>query len=228
MNNKKIVALLGLALIVSLTGTIISVSEISNIRGQWMVIGGAVTSNATSTGNTTLEILSNVGLQVHDSEMDLGSGYVNSSAILGSIDTLAGANNWLNSTGQTPVINNVGHTLNNTGSSPVNVTIQVTSHTNAEHWLCNDAGGSSCPGDNAFLDVKALEGPESNSCIGAGEQNEWTSLMGYNNQTTVLLCPVLMPVDSNDELITYYKFGIPQEAPTGTKTVFVQFTAEAV
>ncbi|MBT3450739.1 hypothetical protein HN652_03185, partial [archaeon] len=206
-------------------GTIMSVSEISKVGGQWMVISGAVTSSATDTGNTTLEILANVGLNVDDTTIDFLSGYVNSTQAVAILDS-SGTNitDWLNSTGS-PFTNfaDTSHRLNNTGSTPVNVTVSMDKD-NAEHWLCGQSGAT-CPGDNAMVQVKALD--TTSACID-GEVNTYTEVADYDSKSTVLLCTNFKPTDGSDTLETLYQLTLPQEAPTGTVTAVFTYTVEAI
>ncbi|MBT3451087.1 hypothetical protein HN652_03730, partial [archaeon] len=207
-------------------GTIMSVSEISKVGGQWMVISGAVTSSATDTGNTTLEILANVGLNVDDAEIDIGSGYVNgtsSTAVVGTsgVPPL----NWLNSTGGLVASVIDTHQLNNTGSSPVNITVSMNTLADAEEWLCG-ASGATCPGDNAMVEVK-MEELDGDSCIGT-EQTSWLELANYTTKSTVLLCSNMKPTDGTDVFDVDFQLTIPQEAPTGSKTATFTYTAEAI
>ena len=229
MNNKTIVALLAVALVVSLTGTIMSVSEISKVGGQWMVISGAVTSSATDTGNTTLEILANVGLVVEDNAVDFGSGYVNSTTSFARIDSRGSTpeENWLNETGSLHDISD-SMLLNNTGSTVVNLTIQQNSgYEDAEHWLCGDTDSSAtCPSDYAKLEVRINE-PSGDSCIG-GELGGWVTMMNSTDDRGArLLCNDFIPNDGVDSLEIFFRTSIPQEAPTGTLPLVVLYSVEA-
>ncbi|MBT3297665.1 hypothetical protein HN385_01980 [archaeon] len=222
MNNKTIVALLAVALVISLTGTIMSVNEISELGGKWMVISGAVTSSATDTGNTTLEVLANVGLNLDDNAIDLGAGYVDGISSTGIITTDGTVVSWKNSTGGTPTISDK-HTLNNTGSTTVNVTVSMDKD-DSEHWLCG-ASGSTCPGDNAQVDVKMTESA-GDSCI-SGEQTGYVVLANTTSKNTVKLCDSFKPTDGTDTFDVHFGLTIPQEAPTGTKTAIFTYIAEA-
>ncbi|MBT3298639.1 hypothetical protein HN385_06940 [archaeon] len=225
MNNKTIVALLAVALVVSLTGTIMSVNEISKVGGQWLVISGAVTSSATDTGNTTLEILANVGLSVDDFSIDLGSGYVNSSVPFATIDTGETVETqWLNSTNGIHTIND-GHTLNNTGSTTVNISVAA-SVSNADEWLCGDATGATCPGNNSWVKVYIADSTF-DACFGFEKTTAGTFLTHNTVIPSVLLCGNMMPNDGQDQFRVNYVVRIPQEAPTGTKTATFTYTAEA-
>ncbi|MBT3298534.1 hypothetical protein HN385_06415, partial [archaeon] len=195
------------------------------VGGQWMVISGAVTSSATDTGNTTLEILANVGLAVNDAEIDLGSGYVNSTQAVAILDgSNTNASHWLNST-DSLLTSDDWHRVNNTGSSPVNLTVSMNTHADAEEWLCG-ASGATCPGDNAMVQVKQVD--FTSACIGATDQTTYVELADYNSKSTVLLCSSLKPTDGTDTVDVYYQLTVPQEAPTGSKTATFTYTAEAI
>ncbi|MBT3298011.1 hypothetical protein HN385_03740 [archaeon] len=228
MNNKTIVALLAVALVISLTGTVMSVSKFSNIGSNWMILSGAVTSSATDTGNTTLEILANVGLNIEDSTIDIGSGYVNSTATHASVSSYPSSPDfdWLNASELPAGDINDYHLLNNTGSTTVNLTVQQNSgYQNAEQFLCGD--NSTCPSDMAELTVRSSEG-NSNSCI-LGLNSGYEMLLGDQiNYGPVVICDQFQPVDGDDEIQVYYKVLIPQEAPTGQKTINLLYTAEAI
>ncbi|MBT3298089.1 hypothetical protein HN385_04135 [archaeon] len=228
-NKKNIAALLAVALMVSFSSTLIIIGDVSDLNLSIKdMLTGAVTSQANGTGTAELEILANVGLNVDDAAINLGSGYVNgsnSSAIVDSMNFFNSASTWLNSTGQSVSGLADYHLVNNTGSTPINITVQMNSHVDAEDWLCG-ASGATCPGDNADVRVRIQNAGTSCLDIQAGtyEANVFVTNV---NKNTVLLCGNMKPIDGQDTFEVYYKVEIPQEAPTGSKEASFLYTAEA-
>ena len=227
-HRRAILILFVLALFISLSSTVIILTKTTTLGQNWLSISGAQITSDTGQGHTSLEILANVGIEVINGSVNLGSGYVDSRFGFAVIDTFnsAGELNWLSGSGDATEVNDY-HLIRNTGSSPVTLYVSENSgFSNAEEWLCGDA--SRCPSIVADLKVLAKEN-EIGSCTGWLRDTLFGNLMSYASRSgTVELCSNFNPVDSSDELKVYYKIVIPQEAPTGTKTLDLLYTAEAV
>ncbi|MBT3298570.1 hypothetical protein HN385_06595 [archaeon] len=175
--------------------------------------------------NTTLEILSVVGLNVDDYNINLGSGYVNSTQYFATIDTSGiETSHWLNETGNLIVINDK-HTLNNTGDTNVNVTVSMNDYIDAEDWICG-ASGSTCLGDNARVEVK-IEENDGDSCINGGQTN-YTVLANHSDKSTILLCDIFLSTAGINVFDVYYKLQVPMESLTGTKEASFTYTVTGI
>ncbi len=227
-HRRAIVVLVGLALMISLASTTIILTKTFDIGDDWLLISGAQTTSIDASGNTSIEILANVGISIVEGDINLGSGYVDSRFGFAVIDTFnsAGELNWLNSSGSATDVEQY-HLIRNTGSTPVVLYVSENSgFSNAEEWLCGDS--IRCPSIVADLKVLAKE-HEVGSCTGWLRDTVFGNLMSYASRSgTVELCSNLNPVDSSDELRVYYKVVIPVEAPTGTKTLNLIYTAVQV
>ncbi len=188
------------------------------------MITGAQTTSASNEGNTTLEIIANVGITIIDNDIDFGQGYVSSTSDYAIIDTHEGYTNWLNSTGGTGFTTDF-HTIENTGSTASKFHVEVADESveNAEYWLCG--GGTNCPSEVAIVKVKSLEN-ELGSCTGSLIDEYETLLDHINRVASITLCDNFNPVDSMDTLNVYYYIAIPQEAPTGLKQLQILYSAE--
>lgn len=227
MNNKTIVALLAVALVVSLTGTIMSVSEISKVGGQWMILSGAQITNET-TGNTTLELLANVGIEVvsDTANMNIGTGYVTIGQDSATINTGTSPSNtyWKNSTGDDAAGVRMVHTINQTGSTAAILTVNIGS-TTAEDFLCGGDGG--CAGtDVAQVKVK-VDADTHSTCI-TGEQTSYALIANATDKVSdVQLCSEFLPAGTGDsELDIAFELTVPSDAPTGVKSTTFTYTAE--
>src|SRR3989344_4645577 len=76
ISNKSIMALLTVALLISITGTIINVYRMGGFQGSSFLTGAATDSG---TGTSTITIASSTSLDNQVGAIAFGSGYVNGS-----------------------------------------------------------------------------------------------------------------------------------------------------
>ena len=74
-SNRTIVALVAVALLVTVVGTVVSVSTLSELGGTYTYLTGAATS--TSTGLTNITITSTTSITLTNTQVNFGSGRVN-------------------------------------------------------------------------------------------------------------------------------------------------------
>jgi hypothetical protein len=221
VSNKTIVALLAVALVVSVAGTLYSVSELNDISGQSYRIM-AITGAVSGTGTSTINMDPVVDFVVSDATIDFGNGYTDGSDATVYTDGTAWSN-WVNTSGMTGSDFTDDFTIINNGSAILNLTI--TNSDDAEDWLC----GGSCPSSTSDVDYKiADESGESGSCdtgLGDDMPTTWTQAM---TDTVVLaespVCGYLNTDDSMNSLQVDFKIVVPTDVPTGDHLTTFTFT----
>ena len=223
VSNKTIVALLAVALVVSVAGTLYSVSELNDLGMIYTSITGA---SVTETGTAEINITSTVGISVTDGAIDLGSGYYNVSCTsgYGYIATDNDATEcWLTANGETFTSIDDHHDVENNGTTAANVSVAFNS-ANAEVWLC---AGNSCTSNVAGIGVKMTD--TSSGCVGDEEQTTYTSLATYTAKDAVVLCSELGQADDSDDIEVNFNITIPDDtrANSGATAVITYEAAES-
>ncbi len=243
VSNKTIVALLAIALVVTVVGTVVSVGKLNSLGGgSYSVLTGAVTE---STGTTSITISGTAAIVLNVTAINLYSGYYNTSCTttFSTIDTSITDNDsrevscWINISGtDNQTYNNQWHQLANDGTTALNITAYVTdsstegatSEFNSTEILC---GRNNCPSGNAnaLIRVKASNN-ESNSCNSALQSSytsPFNSLVSPTGQTNVTLCQSLNFDEDADELNVYYYLQIPSDVDQGAKGFTTTYYATA-
>ena len=181
ISNKTIVVLLAVTLVVTVAGTMFSVSRLGDLNINYNKITGA----DTSTGTADINITSSISFTVSDSTIDFGSMVWNVSCN-SSDSAFKGANLSTNGTALTnshclvngtedpddPTLTSEisiddGHVIENDGTTAINLTVQLTNVTSvalgdvdvdANSFVCGDTDG--CPdsaGMGATIFVSAAD-----------------------------------------------------------------------
>jgi len=222
VSNRTIVALLAVALVVSVAGTMYSVSELGALGGSYTMLSGAAT---TGTGDTAITVQGTVAIVVDDAAVDFGNGYVIPGANSATIDSDGSAHlNWLNTAGLVYTVDD-HHLINNTGTTIVKLDVESSS-THAENWLC---ANSDCPSTtSAQLEVKA-KNHETGSCdsgVGAIKASySGSPILTATTTNVVDLCEHFNYDDSYDSLEVDFRVTIPGEASNGGHTTTLTYTA---
>jgi hypothetical protein len=217
VSNKTIVALLAIALVVTVVGTIVSVSKLGALGGQYSVLTGAVTG----TGTTSVTLAGNAGITVDDNAVTFGSGYVDPQFVSATLDSSLAIGSWTGWINLTAT--NIDSMLvNNTGTNFLRLNISSETTTHAEDWLCT---GDSCTSNSALLQVKATNF-EANACTGSGAiQSAYTNLLQNASKVTVPLCTEMDFQTAADTMNVFFKATVPNDAGTGAHSVTLTFTA---
>jgi hypothetical protein len=230
VSNKTIVILLALSLIVSISGTMISLDRLGGL--------GRVTGAAVDTGTGTFNIGSDVSINVNDSAIIFPHGYVNSSCLNaqirtdgttfntgGNAPTSGGTNCWLNSSHKVNTTTwTDGHMILNNGTIPLSVTVAVDSDSNAKNFVC---GGTVCDTTTAEIGVKIADNFEATACSASG-QTDWTKLADATATYVPTLCAHLEHYDEQDAFWVYLNLTIPFDADYGTaRSLTLTYTGSA-
>ncbi len=245
VSNKTVVALLAIALVITVVGTVVSVSKLNNMGGQYTVLTGAAT---TGTGTTSLTVQGVAAIVVNNASITLRTGYWNTSCsrLYSLFDTGNDTENddydadthcWIDSTYSTLNIsgNKAWHVINNTGTTIVNITANITASStsgasalnglNATEILC---GAGNCPGQssNALIRIYGAE-HEAASCIQDILANAGTLADTTAATTVQTVCQRLGYEDAADELRTYFVMQVPNDVDQGAKAFTVTYSATA-
>lgn len=219
VSNKTIVALLAIALVVTVVGTIVSVSKLGDLGGKYAVLSGAVTT----TGTTSITLAGTAAISIaEDNAVDYGSGYVSVGSTAATLDSSVAFTSWTGWTNTTSPTMPDSMLINNTGSTMLKVNISSETTAHAEGWLCT---GSACTTNTAALQVKVAN-RESGSCTANGApQSTYANLLTNSAKVTVPLCTEWDYSAGADSLDVYYQATVPNDAGTGAHTVTLTFTA---
>ena len=232
VSNKTIVGLLAVALVITVVGTVVSVSKLSDLGGNSFDVTGAAT---TGSGTTTLNLDYIVSVAMNGSTANFGHGYINPGNKSARIYTRN--NSHAGSYDQTTNHNwtiNASSTANqmqiiNTGNVDVNL-VATQNLFDGEEWLCGSEGGCSQTANVARLLVNATE-HEDNSCDGGLAHFTNTSHLGTtllnNTNSTVRICTDFDWEDSSDSLNVTFAAHVPFDATQGSHAVTLTFTASS-
>ncbi len=242
ISNKSIVALLAVALVVTLVGTVVSISRLNSLGGQYGLLNAAAgTSLTEKDGTASITVSGTAAIVMNSSSINLYAGYYPTSCSTGysKIDTSldeTGAPTttscWVNTSGvDNQTRNKAAHMIANNGTTVIQVTSYVTSSSttgvstlNATSILC---GAGNCPAGaaNAIVSIQAWN-HESNSCT-QGLASSKTALILPTSLQNVTLCSRLEYDDSNDEINTTFVIQIPKDTDQGAKQFTVTYYATA-
>jgi hypothetical protein len=220
VSNKTIVALLAIALVITVVGTVVSVSKLGALGGKYSVLSGAAT---TGSGTTTVTLAGTAAFVLDDAACNYGSGYVTEGSAQALLDCQLAVTSWVNWTNTTAPTMPDGMLLNNTGTTPLKVNISSGNQPTAEAWLCPNGV---CTSNTAQINVKVAN-KETSSCTASGSiQSAYTNLMtNAANISSVRLCSEWDYNSPSDTLDVYFQAIVPNDALTGVHNVRVDFTA---
>ncbi len=212
ISNKALLILFVTAVLVTILGSVISVSSIN--KASKLSLGRLMTGRGTS-GYVNVTIIGSSVLNVTATECDFGSGAVNASytyAIVASNGTIT---NW-NGTGTS-----TNMSIQNDGNS--NLSVTMTAGKNAVSFL----GGGTRIAYNVFAGNK-----DGVACTGLPNVVQYYSMIyngstGYNgtaaNATSVTICSNFSSSDPDEMWVGCY-LEIADNTPPGTKTDTWTFT----
>jgi hypothetical protein len=225
ISNKTILMLVMTALVVSLAGTMISLNKLSNMGGTYTVLN-KVTGAVTTEGNATITTSGTVSITLTSAVIAIPAGYVNASCPdkFAIIPTYSGgqATCWLNTSNVEPSTDDLTsqHVIQNDGTVLVNVTA-TTSTTDAEEFLCESTNG--CFSSSAHVTLSTTQN-EAGSCD-TTQTN--VTLLTFSSNVTAKICDAFDYVDGSDEInVSMFELRIPSDAPTGAKTLTIDYVAK--
>ncbi len=216
ISNKGLALILLVAMVISVGGTIFTLSKLDSYGGSI----GYVTVN--ETGKTNFSITSSLSIRFTDlTVMQFGAGYVN--------DTIPSGNCVINSTmdaaaigaaasgciGFNTTISSRNLTIENDGNILANVSFNFTK--NATNFI-----GGTTPSFQ-FL----IKNNETGSCGTIMNGSTWTevNINGANGSSGVRVCNMFNTSDTNDTFYAALAVTIPKTASTGGHTVDIYAVA---
>ena len=245
VSNKTIVALLSIALVITLVGTIVSVGKLNSLTGNQGVLTGAVTQS----GTASLTVQGTADIIMRDNNVSFIPGYYNASCgtDFAWLDTYNDTheNNltcWINSSDSVGVVPYWGprnqsaarldqHVLENNGSTLVNISTS-TGNPNATNFVCRPITGTAnntpqCPFNNSLARVQInASNNETNACF-SGLQSTNITLLSSTAETNVTLCSDLDYADTADAMNVYFEVKIPKDAGQGAHVMTITYIATA-
>ncbi|OIO64382.1 hypothetical protein COY28_00455 [Candidatus Woesearchaeota archaeon CG_4_10_14_0_2_um_filter_57_5] len=209
VSNKTLATLLIAAIVVSLTGTLVSLNKIGTSQSIVTLMDG-LTGRAVTEGTAQLEIEQLVQVNLSITTIDFGTGYVDPVYSNCSMNTITGGNNTCATLPGTHA--GAGMVLENTGNVNINVTVQ---HTKNATSLLSETMESSTP--------EFKHAARDNETTGATFIIPvWTEI---NADNETLMIANLTPSETQDEFWYDILVNIPDDAFPGAKASTVTFTA---
>jgi len=212
ISNKTLAALLTIAILISLGGTLFMMQQPGMVT-----ITGAVTE--TDTGSVSATIESVTAINLTNGTIDWGTGRVANGYSMCTLDSFDGS-----TTGCTNFSAQYeGFIIENIGNQ--NVSLNVTS---------TQGGYGFIGGSNATYLWKITNGTEQGSCLNRTGENspdfevfmdgEYYSIMSGTNEA----CPWFLAEDGSDQLELNIQLGIPADAGAGALSDTITFTAVTI
>ncbi len=167
ISNRSIVALLAVALVITVIGTAVSVSKLDGLQNRYNVLTGAVTSSSSS-GQTNITITSTTEITLGNSNMNFGTGRVNATCSQCSMDSNRSVSNVY--TNQSTVGGNIatddrncclsfsavssGFLIENTGNVNVSVGYTCAGNCTRSSFIGGSFAGPIARGNSNGLDIK--------------------------------------------------------------------------
>ena len=190
INNRTIVALLAVALVVSVAGTIYSASELGQVSTVFRLMGAVVDDDV---GNVTLNISEVAGLVVHHRKADFGTGSI-----------VAGRNNHCAMrTGGAEVGEASGSwSQNATYADSPSAVVGITMAHDSESLGVQNANSQDCGGEfNRTSDLQdVFHVLENTGNVPLSIDAQWDSMYDYNSRVNSWnnSCAFLTGIDDDD------------------------------
>jgi hypothetical protein len=173
VSNKTVVVLLGVALMVTLVGTFLSVTQLFDRASGPTLLTGAATDSAS--GTSTVTISATTSMTNNEAETSFGSGYANASST-NCMLTTEGTQNLSDGSGHNDCIGfnntNVGFLLENTGNQNISVNYTCAGSCSSETFI---------GGNKSNFEIRAL----TNSAYSQlGEQGVTDTIASCPNEGT--------------------------------------------
>ena len=230
VSNKTVLTLLVIALVITVAGTLVSVSKLGSLGAEYALLTGSVVD----TGTATITVSGAAAISVVDAAIDFGTGYVNASctngaASIASDGEAGGSPCWLNTTHVIPTPTDDFHTVENNGTTNLKLNVSL-SDASISAVLCAGSQGSDCSGQNtvARLEAKSEEDGdgEAGACI-ADLLSTYTEVSTGTSKVDLVLCTDLLPADGSDLLEVNFNMTLPLGMAQGAKTATVTYTGLA-
>jgi hypothetical protein len=207
-DTKRLAVLIALAIVVSLAGTVITLSSFPN------GITGFATDSEAGTAQFTVAALTQITL--NDATVNFGTCTLNPTNI-STFDSNSSNGNSLETTDSSTCSGSFPDRmeLENSGNKYVNLSVK--SNVSATNYINANSGQGS------FYYVGANK--EGGSCI-TGLASTFTNFSASN--TNYSLCSNFSPINTADELYISYRIKLPPDTREGTKSAQITITAEDV
>lgn len=222
ISNKTILALVAIALVITVVGTVVSMSKLNGLGGQYTSLTGAATSG---TGTTSVTVQGTAAISLGTSAATFPTGYYNASctsnySVLSADFNSISSDCWVNLTNWFQT----SHAIQNTGTTVINLTVQ-SNNNGTRQLFCGTGNCPSTQATNSIFAIKAQAG-ESGACD-SGLQNTFANILTTQSNTTVTLCNAFNFDDASDDLNIFFNMTIPKDVAQGVKSTTLTYTATA-
>lgn len=239
VSNKTIVILLSVAILLTLSGTILSVSKLLDLNNGYEMLTGAATDTATGQANVTITTTTSITNRVDS--VNFGSGYVDSSCT----ECVMDSNGQHNQTGACCIgFNNVseGFFLENAGNVNLSVNYTCSGNCTAAEFIGGTSPAFEIRVMNSFTRNGSGHNDSLDSCWGWVDDGDESIFGGWNlsgnpegtyvtidsNQNATLCgnetAYPLSPYQANDAAVVDINVSIPEDAPASSVESSVTFT----
>lgn len=207
-DTKRLAVLIALAIVISLAGTVITLSSLPN------GITGFATDSETGTAQFAVAALTQITL--NDATVNFGTCTLNI-ANMSTFDSNASNGNSLETTDSSTCGGSFPDRmeLENTGNKYVNLSIK--SNVSATNYI----NSNSAQGNFMFVGTNK----DTSACI-TGLASAFVNFTAANTNYT--LCSNFSPINTADELYISYRIALPPDTKEGTKSALITITAEDV
>ncbi|MBU0470405.1 MAG: hypothetical protein KKA62_03220 [Nanoarchaeota archaeon] len=227
VSNKTIVALLAVALVVTVLGTVVSVNKLGELSGKFNLLSGAATTSASGLSNLTISQSTSITNQF--SAIEFGSGYVTvpGPCVIDSNGVVNGSGNYCVG------FNNPssGFLLENTGNVNLSVNYTCSGSCTAasfiggtspvfQIWATDNLAAGQAGENVADTVASCANGPFSTTPAAVSAAGTW--LCGNSSDYS------LDSTDAQDAFVVDLNVSIPADAPTGSGVQTATFTFNAL
>ena len=171
----------------------------------------------TTSGTTNLTWVGAAGMSLTDDLINFGSGYYNGSCNLNYADLNSNSSKqcWVNLSNSLEDY----HLIVNTGTVTINVSLSVSSISDAEEFFCGVSQGCNATTDSRVL-IKSLNNEDSSCPL---LTDDFETILNYNSKNNIGICDSLNYPDLADSIKIYVELYIPKDASAGNKTLLFNY-----
>jgi hypothetical protein len=222
LSNKALALLLVVAVVVSLGGTMVSMSRLNKLESAESITGYSL---YTTVGGVNVTITSTTAINFTTNYVNFGTGIVNGSCGFCNMYTISSGTGVLGPCCQDFTAPSSGLILENIGN--VNVSLEMNSSMSALDFI----GGSGTPGPQFRMNVSEKE---AYSCAnltyapGSGLNETWNNTFAEVPTSNSRVCQRFRPDIASDELRIDINITVPDNSYTGLRTAVLSATASTL
>jgi len=230
-SSSVLVALLVLAIVVSVGGVALNVALLKSMSAPSGVLSITGFESFNTSGSATFSQNGTATLGITDPSIQFADGFVNATcdrnyAILDSENTTTLPDSrvnfaqngvcWVNRSEAFRLTVDF-HELTNNGTIPLNVTAQGSK--SARDFICGT--GATCDEQRAIIMLKTIN-QEANSCSGQ-PIGQYLTMSTAQSNGTVRICDSFSYIDTSDLIRVFINLSVPHNALFGSRTLTIEY-----